>query len=109
MKKAAIDQIIHAPKRLQICALLMPMEMAEFQFLRDALRVSDSVLSKHIKQLEAAGYVKLRKRKMEGRQRTWAYMTSKGRKAFLAHVAALEDLVALAGIASGEAPERNDA
>ena len=99
MKKLGIDNVIHAPNRLQICALLMPMEMAEFQFLRDALDVSDSVLSKQIKQLEEVGYVKLRKRKMDGRQHTWALMTSKGRKAFKAHVEALERLVELAAIA----------
>ena len=97
MTPSGIDSVIHAPNRLQICALLAPMEMAEFQFLRDALAVSDSVLSKHIKQLEDAGYVKLRKQKMNGRQHTWALLTRKGRTAFKAHVAALERLVALAG------------
>ncbi|HEC01073.1 MAG TPA: ArsR family transcriptional regulator, partial [Sphingomonadales bacterium] len=55
MTTSAIDSVIHAPNRLQICALLAPLEMAEFQVLRDALKVSDSVLSKHIKQLEEAG------------------------------------------------------
>jgi len=96
MIKSGIDSTIHAPNRLQICALLAPLEMAEFQFLRDALNVSDSVLSKHIKQLEEAGYVKLRKRKMNGRQHTWALLTSKGRKAFKAHVEELQRIVAIA-------------
>lgn len=96
MKQPAIDTIIHAPNRLQICALLAPMEMAEFQFLRDTLGVSDSVLSKHIKQLEDAGYVRLRKRKMNGRQHTRALLTAKGRKAFKAHVSELKRIVAIA-------------
>lgn len=97
MTPAGIDSIIHAPNRLQICALLAPMEMAEFQFLRNALDVSDSVMSKHIKQLDEAGYVELRKQKMNGRQHTWVLLTTKGRAAFKDHVAALERLVALAG------------
>lgn len=97
MSTPGLNPIIHAPNRLQICALLAPLETAEFQVLRDALQVSDSVLSKQIKKLEEAGYVKLRKQKMNGRQRTWALLTGKGRKAFKAHVAELEHIVASAG------------
>lgn len=98
MSKSAIDTVIHAPNRLQLCAFLAPLDMAEFQVLRDALKVSDSVLSKHIKLLEGAGYVKLKRRKMDGRQRTWVYLTAKGRKAFKAHVTELERLISLANI-----------
>ena len=106
MKKRRLDPVIHAPLRLQICALLMPLVDAEFQLLREELRISDSVLSKHIKQLESSGYVKLRKEALGGRQRTWAYLTNKGRKAFVAHVDELKALVALASTpASGTSAE----
>ena len=91
--KAKFDDVIHAPNRLQICAFLMPIQDAEFQVLRDELEVSDSVLSKHLRQLEAAGYVKFRKAKMNGRQRMWASMTGKGRRAFSAHVQELQRLI----------------
>jgi len=93
MIKAKFDSIIHAPNRLQICSLLTPLDDAEFQFLRDSLEVSDSVLSKHIKQLEEAGYVKQRKEKVDGRQRTWVYLTNNGRKAFAGHVEALKQIL----------------
>ena len=96
MTKATFDTVIHAPNRLRICAFLRPLEEAEFQIVRDELGVSDSVLSKHIKQLEDAGYVKQRKRKVQGRQRTWVYLTKEGRKAFEGHVKELRRLVALA-------------
>lgn len=95
MNKARFDTIIHAPNRLQICAFLAPLDDAEFQVLRNALGVSDSVLSKHIKQLEEAGYIKQRKRKVNGRRRTWAYLTGKGRRAFEGHVEELKRLVAI--------------
>jgi len=58
------NTIIHAPNRLRICAFLSPLEEAEFQIVRDELGVSDSVLSKHMKHLEGAGYVKHRKNKV---------------------------------------------
>lgn len=99
MAKARFDTIIHAPNRLQICAFLTPLQEAEFQVIRDELNVSDSVLSKHLKQLEEVGYVKFRKSAVNGRQRMWASLTSSGRKAFASHVA---ELKRLAGMVSAE-------
>ncbi|HIF00959.1 MAG TPA: ArsR family transcriptional regulator [Planctomycetes bacterium] len=93
MKMTHFDTVIHAPNRLQICAFLAPLEEAEFKVLRQELDVSDSVLSKHIRQLEEAGYVKQRKSTVDGRQRTWASLTRVGRKAFEQHVEELKRLV----------------
>lgn len=50
-------------------------------------------------QLEGAGYVSLRKEIVSGRQRTRAALTAAGRRAFAAHVAALQ---ALAGLVESE-------
>jgi len=93
MKTSRFDNIIHAPNRLQICAFLVQLDEAEFQLLRDELEVSDSVLSKHIKQLEKFGYLKLRKSTVNGRQRTWVFLTDEGRQAFKAHVKELKRIV----------------
>ena len=89
------DPIIHAPGSLQICAILSSVDDAEFAMIRDAIKVSDSVLSKHLKQLEEVGYVKLTKAAENGRQRTWIALTPAGRKAFAAHVAELQRLASL--------------
>lgn len=91
-----LDPVIHAPARLQIAALLAAVDDAEFATVRDAVGVSDSVLSKHVAQLAEAGYVKLRKAALGGRQRTWLSLTREGRRAFAAHVQALQALVATA-------------
>ena len=90
------DTVIHAPNRLQICAFLASLQEAEFQVLRDELEVSDSVLSKHIKQLENAAYVKQRKGKLNGRQRTWLSLTTEGHRAFKKHVEVLKGLANIA-------------
>ena len=100
MSALKFDPVIHAPNRLQICALLAPLEEAEFQVLRDELGVSDSVLSKHVSRLVEAGYVRLRKSAVNGRQHTWASLTIRGRKAFAAHLEALSELAGLTGNAS---------
>ncbi len=92
------DAVIHAPGRLQICAMLSAADEAEFATLREALQVSDSVLSKHLKQLEEAGYVASRKAAAHGRQRTWLSLTGQGGKAFAAHVAELNRLATLTGV-----------
>ncbi len=89
------DPVIHAPGRLQICALLSASDRVEFATLRDAIGVSDSVLSKHLKLLEEGGYVLPHKASMGGRQRTWLTLTPEGRRAFAAHV---KELTRLAGL-----------
>ncbi len=96
MSIRGLDLALHAPARLQIAALLARVQEAEFAAIRDIVEVSDSVLSKHLAALGEAGYVRLRKAALDGRQRTWASLTRSGRKAFDGHLAALQDLVAQA-------------
>ena len=91
---AGFDATLHPPARLQIAAVLAQVDDAEFARLRSITGVSDSVLSKHLSALAEAGHIALRKAATGGRQRTWAALTSGGRKAFKAHVAALEALIA---------------
>ena len=92
---SGLDPVIHAPARLQIAAILAMVDDAEFGMVRDAVGVSDSVLSKHLSALTEAGYVKLRKAALDGRQRTWIILTREGRRAFAAHVAELTRLAGL--------------
>lgn len=90
------DAVLNAPVRLQVCALLVEAEEVEFARIREAIGISESVLSKHAAQLDAAGYVRLRKASMGGRQRTWLALTTAGKQAFRTHVAALTRLAAMA-------------
>jgi DNA-binding MarR family transcriptional regulator len=83
------DAVIHPPPRLQICGLLAAVDLMEFATVRDQVGVSDSVLSKHVRQLEEAGYVTVHKATVASRQRTSLSLTTAGRQAFDAHVAEL--------------------
>jgi DNA-binding MarR family transcriptional regulator len=74
----------------------------DFATLRDIVQVSESVLSKHVKLLEEAGYVQVAKRTSLSRVRTWLSLTRAGRDALEAHLAALRAL-----IASAEAPKQD--
>jgi len=91
-----LDAQLHAPARLQIATVLANTQSAEFSRLREITGVSDSVLSKHLSALVEAGYVRLTKSALDGRQRTWASFTRPGRKAFAAHMRGLQALVASA-------------
>jgi len=93
MSNEGLNAVIHAPNRLQICALLNTSAELEFKLLKEQLDVSDSVLSKHLKVLEEAGYIKAVKKTEFGRQRTWLSLTNLGRKAFTVHVNALQKIV----------------
>ena len=90
---AAIDPLIHPPTRLQLMSMLTAVSEVEFVTLREALGVSDSVLSKHVSALAAEHYVVSRKGSVGGRRTTWVSMTSAGRRALRAHVAALRALI----------------
>lgn len=96
MKPVVLDPHLHSPARLQIATVLAHADSAEFAKLREITQVSDSVLSKHLAALSEAGYVKLTKTPLDGRQRTWASFTRAGRKAFAGHMQALQALVASA-------------
>ena len=88
-----LDLLIHAPNRLQICAMLATTKELEFRIIKDQLDVSDSVLSKQLKALEDAAYIATVKRNQDGRPRTWISMTKEGRSAFEQHVEALKSII----------------
>ncbi len=87
-----LDDVIHAPVRFSIVAALASVDEAEFAAVREAVDVSDSVLSKAASLLEQAGYVKVKKGYVGKRPRTWLSLTRTGRTAYAAHLAALRDL-----------------
>lgn len=84
---------IHAPNRLQICAILDTVEAAEFAKVQRNLDVSASVLSKHVSVLMNAGYVEQQTAVRDTRQRVWLRLTRTGRAAYRSHVAALREIV----------------
>jgi DNA-binding MarR family transcriptional regulator len=90
---AELDEHVVAPARLKLMTTLTAVSEAEFATVRDALDVSDSVLSKHLGALEAVRYVRRRKGVHRGRRTTWISLTPRGRNALKAHVTALRALI----------------
>ncbi|MEV2192931.1 transcriptional regulator [Streptomyces phaeochromogenes] len=96
MTTTGLDEVIHPAHRLQICAMLAAVESMEFSVVRDAIGVSDSVLSKQMKVLQTAGYATVKKAPVNSRTHTWLALTDAGRKALAGHLTELRRIAALA-------------
>ncbi|WP_315279486.1 transcriptional regulator [Kocuria carniphila] len=96
MTEARFDETIHAPLRLRICALLRRVDDLDFALLRDSLEVSDATLSKHIKTLTTAGYLRSHKtvssERSDARRVMWLSLTRDGQIAFDGHMRALMEI-----------------
>jgi DNA-binding MarR family transcriptional regulator len=88
-----LDPNVVAPARLRLLTMLTAVSEIEFSTVRQALGVSDSVLSKTVGALEDVDYVRRRKDVHRGRRTTWISLTPRGRDALRAHVAALRELI----------------
>lgn len=85
-----LDDIIHSRIRLAAMAVLVSVEEAEFTFLRDRVGATDGNISVHLRKLEEAGYIDVRKT-FVGRKPLSSYrLTDKGREAFRRYVERLE-------------------
>ncbi|HEU0300940.1 MAG TPA: transcriptional regulator [Longimicrobium sp.] len=99
-----LDERIHARLRLGVMALLAGVEEAEFTHIRDRLGATDGNLGSHLRKLEDAGLVAVRK-ELEGRGLVTRYrLTPEGREAFRAYVDQLSALLGLEGPAPGSGP-----
>jgi DNA-binding MarR family transcriptional regulator len=89
----ALDDVVHHRTRLGILAVLREVDQAEFGYLRDTLGLTDGSLSRHLRSLEAAGHLHVRKGYQGKRPRTWLRLTTKGTTALDQELAALRALV----------------
>ena len=89
-----LDECLSLPVRLSIVAALARVDDAEFGAVRDAIEVSDPVLSKQIRVLEDTGYISVRKGYVGKRPRTWLSLTEEASAALRRHLAALHELIA---------------
>jgi len=93
---ADLNDLIHQPVRLRIMAALSSLdsrEQVDFSFLKDKLGLTDGNLGAHLRALEDASYILVEKTFVERRPKTFVSVSAAGRKAFAAHVAALQSIL----------------
>jgi DNA-binding MarR family transcriptional regulator len=79
--------------RLGIMAALAVNETLDFNALKEYLELTDGNLASHLKALEKEGFVEMKKSFVGRKPNTKYYITEQGRKAFEAHISALEQLI----------------
>ncbi len=89
-----LERIFHEPNRMAIlsalCAASDPLSFTELKSLSG---LTDGNLSRHLKALEEAGVVRLRKTFVGVKPRTTVALTDKGLKRFEEYLAALSDVL----------------
>jgi DNA-binding MarR family transcriptional regulator len=90
MDNTDLDPVLLDPTRLSIVSLLAATHWAEFGWVRDAVTMSDSALSKQVTNLTKQEYVEVKKGYVGKRPRTWLNLTESGRRALQAHIEALQ-------------------
>lgn len=88
-----LDDIIHSRIRLAVIALLITVDEAEFVFLKEKVNATDGNLSVHLKKLEDAGYIAVKKEFINRKPRTMYSLTKTGKKAFEAYLDNLEKMI----------------
>lgn len=88
-----IDDVIHSRIRTSIMAVLVSVEEAEFNYLKEKVNATDGNLSVHLKKLEDAGYVSVKKIFIDRKPVSKYKITIKGYKAFENYIKNLESIV----------------
>ena len=88
-----LDKAFENRVRLQIMSVLVVNERYDFNSLKELLDVTDGNLASHLKGLEKEEYVKVNKTFLGRKPNTSYEATEKGKKAFKAHLDALEQLI----------------
>ena len=79
--------------RLGIMSALMVNDEINFNDLKELLKITDGNLASHIKGLEDAGYIKVKKGFIGKKTNTTYAATKAGEKAFKQHIDALEQMI----------------
>ena len=88
-----LNEIIHSRIRLAIMSVLISLEESEFRFLKEKVNTTDGNLSVHLKKLEDAGYISVRKEFIERKPVSSYKLTEKGSEALGLYIKKLEILI----------------
>lgn len=79
--------------RLGIMSALVVNDYLDFNSLKDLLDATDGNLATHLKSLEKSNYILYKKEFLNRKPNTKYLVTEEGRKAFVKHIKAIEQLL----------------
>ena len=88
-----LDKAFENRTRLGIMSALMINDYQDFNTLKELLGVTDGNLASHLKSLEKSEYIKYKKEFLERKTNTCYSATPTGKKAFIKHINAIEQLL----------------
>ncbi|HVO74070.1 MAG TPA: transcriptional regulator [Ignavibacteriaceae bacterium] len=88
-----LDPILHSQLRLSIVSILMTVDEANFNFIKETTKAAAGNVSIQIKKLQDAGYIKVVKTFKNNYPNTTVSITSKGIKAFEDYVSNLKKYI----------------
>ena len=88
-----LDPLLHSQLRLAVVSLLMPLDSAEFTFLKEKTNSTAGNLSVQLDKLSEAGYISIEKSFKGKKPVTTCRITKTGMKAFEEYVNNLKDYI----------------
>jgi predicted transcriptional regulator len=88
-----LDPILHSQLRLSIVSILMSVDEANFNFIKDETQATSGNLSIQIKKLKDAGYIEVKKTFKNNYPNTSLSITKTGVKAFEDYVNSLKNYI----------------
>lgn len=88
-----LDPLLHSQLRLAIMSLLMNVEEAEFNYIKEKAGASSGNLSVQLNKLKDAGYIKVDKSYKDNYPLTTCRITEKGMEAFENYLNALRSYI----------------
>ena len=88
-----LDPILHSQLRLSIVSILMSVDEANFNFIKDETQATAGNLSVQIKKLQDAGYIEVKKTFLNNYPNTSLSITKEGIEAFETYVNNLKNYI----------------
>ncbi|MFH0756705.1 MAG: transcriptional regulator [Bacteroidota bacterium] len=88
-----LDPILHSQLRLSVVSILMSVDQASFNYIRDETQATSGNLSIQIKKLQDAGYIKVKKTFKNNYPNTSLSITKQGMEAFENYVNSLKSYI----------------
>lgn len=88
-----LNKVFDSRVRLGIMSVLAVNDTVEFNALKEYLELTDGNLASHLKALEKEEFIEIRKSFVGRKPNTKYCMTIQGKRAFEAHIEALEKLI----------------
>ncbi len=90
-----LNPIIHSQLRLAIMTILLSVDEADFNYLKEQTQATSGNISVQLEKLSSAGYIQVNKEFIGKKTRTSCRMTEEGKQAFEEYIETLKTYLKL--------------